>query len=149
MDLISSIIDIYFKLMEYVNVKNVSILIIVIIIGIEFVEFFSGSEEEEGSESQKKRTGKRVKNKLIRKVFGLESKNKKILERMGVNEAQVAQGSSEEASGRSQRPLGELENLLPPPGTEARVIGSKTYTVRTVLDGNYIYMEKVEDKGGR
>jgi len=146
MDLISSIIDIYFKLMEYVNVKNVSILIIVIIIGIEFVEFFSGSEEEEGSESHKKRTGKRVKNKLIRRVFGLESKNKKILERMGVNEAQ---GSSEEASGRSQRPLGELENLLPPPGTEARVIGSKTYTVRTVLDGNYIYMEKVEDKGGR
>jgi len=146
MDLISSIIDIYFKLMEYVNVKNVSILIIVIIIGIEFVEFFSGSEEEEGSESHKKRTGKRVKNKLIRRVFGLESKNKKILERMGVNEAQ---GSSEEASGRSQRPLGELENLLPPAGTEARVIGSKTYTVRTVLDGNYIYMEKVEDKGGR
>jgi hypothetical protein len=149
MDLISSIIDTYFKLIEYVNVKNVSILIIIIIIGIEFVEFFSGSEEEEGSESHKKRPGKQINNKLIRKVFGLESKNKKILERMGVNEAQVAQGSSKEDGVCSKRPLGELENLLPPPGTEARVIGSKTYTIRTVLDGNYIYMEKVEEKGGR
>jgi hypothetical protein len=148
MDLISSIIDTYFRLMEYVNVKNVSILIIVIIIGIEFVEFFSGSEEEENSESHKKRPGKQVKNKLIRRVFGLESKNKKMLERMGVNEAQAMQGSPEEAGGRSQRPVGELESLLPPPGAEARVIGSKTYTVRTVLDGNYIYMEKVEEKGG-
>jgi len=148
MDLISSIIDTYFTLIEYVNVKNVSILIIVIIIGIEFVEFFSGSEGEEGPESHKKRTGKQVNNKLIRKVFGLESKNKKILERMG-NEAQVAQGSPEEDVGRSKRPLGDLGNLLPPPGTEARVIGSKTYTVRTVLDGNYIYMEKVEERGCR
>jgi len=86
MDLIASIIDTYFKLMEYVNVKNVSILIIVIIIGIEFLEFFTGSEGEEGPEGHRKRTGKRVNNKLIRKVFGLESRNKKILERMGVNE---------------------------------------------------------------
>jgi hypothetical protein len=123
-------------------------LIIVIIIGIEFVEFFSGSEEE-GSESHKKRAGKQINNKLIRRVFGLESKNKKMFERMGVNEAQVVQGSPEEDVRRSKRPLGEFENLLPPPGTEARVIGSKTYTVRTVLDGNYIYMEKVEESGCR
>jgi len=148
MDLIASIIDTYFKLMEYVNVKNVSILIIVIIIGIEFLEFFTGSEGEEGPEGHKKRTGKQVNNKLIRKVFGLESRNKKMLERMGVTEEQTTQRSPEEANGRSQKPVGELENLLPPPGTEARVIGSKTYTVRTVLDGNYIYMEKVEEKGG-
>jgi len=149
MDLISSIIDTYFTLIEYVNVKNVSILIIVIIIGIEFVEFFSGSEGEEGQESQKRKPGRQVNNKLIRKVFGLESRNKKILERMGVTEAQNTQRSSEEAPDRGQRPVRELEYLLPSPGTEAKVIGSKTYTVRTVLDGNYIYMEKVEEKGGR
>jgi hypothetical protein len=149
MDLISSIIDTYFKLIEYVNVKNVSILIIVIIIGIEFVEFFSGSEEEEGSESHKKRTGKQVNNKIIRKVFGLESRNKKMLERIGVTEAQTTQRSSDEAPDRGQRPVSELEYLLPSPGTESKVIGSKTYTVRTVLDGNYIYMDKVEERGGR
>jgi hypothetical protein len=145
MDVVASIIELYFALMESINVRNVSIAIILVIIGIEFIEYYISPDEDDLKETHRKKPGKQGKNKLIRRVFGLEAKNKEMLERVSAEEPQAMRRQVVAAPLGAGMKEGEgLEDVLPPAGAGARVIGSRTYTVQTVLDGNYVYLEKLD-----
>ncbi len=91
MDVAATIIELYFALMESINIRNVSIAIIIIIIGIEFIEYYISPDEDETPEPRKKKTAKkRAGGKLMRRLFGLEGRNKELLERMSEDEPSVA-----------------------------------------------------------
>lgn len=141
MDIISTVIDLYFRVMESLNVRNISIAILVLIIGIEFMEFFAEKDEMENI-GEKIRT--RKKKPDIKKIlsFGRERKGMLLM----ADEADVSDTpKSVTVSNRptqAQRP--RLKALGFAPEDRAEVIGSRTYTIRTVLDGNHIYLEKVE-----
>ncbi len=140
MDIVSTIIDLYFRVMESVNVRNVSVAILVLIIGIEFIEFFSeGDETEDLGERRRAR-----KKPDVKKLLGLGQDRKGVLvmaNEKGVNGA--PEGEKEKGRpARARRP--SLRSLGFASDEEAEVIGSRTYTIRTVLEGNHIYLEKVE-----
>lgn len=141
MDIISTVIDLYFRVMESLNVRNISIAILVLIIGIEFMEFFAETDERENI-GDKRRTRKKKPN--IKKIlsFGRERKGMLLM----ADEADVSDTpKSVTVSNRptqAQRP--RLKALGFASEDRAEVIGSRTYTIRTVLDGNHIYLEKVE-----
>jgi hypothetical protein len=146
MDVAATIIELYFALMESINIRNVSIAIIIIIIGIEFIEYYISPDEDETPEPRKKKTAKkRAGGKLMRRLFGLEGRNKELLERMSEDEPSVAAPAASAPPRAGQRDAKGLEDALPASEPGARVLGSRTYTVRTVLDGNYVYLEKIDD----
>lgn len=141
MDIISTVIDLYFRVMESLNVRNISIAILLLIIGIEFMEFFAEKDEMENV-GEKRRT--RKKKPDIKKIlsFGRERKGMLLM----ADEADVSDTPKRvTVSNRptqAQRP--RLKALGFASEDRAEVIGSRTYTIRTVLDGNHIYLEKVE-----
>jgi hypothetical protein len=146
MDVAATIIELYFALMESINIRNVSIAIIIIIIGIEFIEYYISPDEEDAPETRKKKPAKKkTGGKLLRRLFGLEGRNKELLERMSEEEPSVAAPAASASPRPSLREAKELEDALPASEPGARVLGSRTYTVRTVLDGNYVYLEKIDD----
>jgi hypothetical protein len=140
MDIVSTVIDLYFRVMESVNVRNVSVAILVLIIGIEFIEFFS-----EGDETESPRERKKTKKKPdVKKLLGLGQDRRGVL--VMADEKGVS-GAPEDVKekgrlARARRP--SLRSLGFASEEEAEVIGSRTYTIRTVLVGNHIYLEKVE-----
>jgi len=147
MDLISSIIELYFNLIDSINLRNVSIVIIVIIIGIEFLEFFVDTGEGEETDVKERKPRKRRDNTYFKKLFGLEGKKRGV--RSGLDKSGPG-ASQPEAPAAGSNPgqgyLAEYDEALSLGKGNVQVIGSKTYTVRTVLDGNYIYLEEVEEK---
>lgn len=146
MDLAATIIELYFALMESINIRNVSIAIIIIIIGIEFIEYYISPDEDEDTEPRKKKTPKKqVGGKLVRRLFGLEGRNKELLERMSEEEPSIAAPAASAPPRAGLREAKTMVEALPPSEPGARVLGSRTYTVRTVLDGNYVYLEKIDD----
>jgi len=90
----------------------------------------------------KRRT--RKKKPDIKKILGLGQERKGML--LMADEADVSDTpKSVTVSNRptqAQRP--SLKALGFASKDRAEVIGSRTYTIRTVLDGNHIYLEKVE-----
>ena len=146
MDVAATIIELYFALMESINIRNVSIAIIIIIIGIEFIEYYISPDEEDASEPRKKKSAKKkAGGKLLRRLFGLDGRNKELLERMSEEEPSVAAPAASAPPRPSLREAKGLEEALPSSEPGARILGSMTYTVRTVLDGNYVYLEKIDD----
>ena len=139
MDIVGAIIDLYFRVMESLNVRNVSVAILVLIIGIEFIEFFT--EEETENLEERKRPRKKPD---VKKLLGLGRDRKGVLimaDEKGVSG--VPEGVKENGRpARARRP--SLKSLGFSSEEEAEVIGSRTYTIRTVLEGNHIYLEKVE-----
>jgi len=139
MDIVGAIIDLYFRVMESLNVRNVSVAILVLIIGIEFIEFFT--EEETENLEERKRPRKKPD---VKKLLGLGRDRKGVLimaDEKGVSG--VPEGVKE--NGRPTRARSpSLKSLGFSSEEEAEVIGSRTYTIRTVLEGNHIYLEKVE-----
>ena len=146
MDLISSIIELYFTLVDSIDLRTVSVLIIVVIIGIEFLEFFTDAEAEE-ADPGRRRQGKMRGGAYFKRLFGLEGKGRSVrggLDRAGPAPAQPGAPAPERGAAQGH-PAG-LDEALPPAAGGAQVIGSKTYTVRTILDGNYVYLEEVEER---
>jgi hypothetical protein len=140
MDIVSTVIDLYFRVMESLNVRNISIAILVLIIGIEFIEFFAEKDETENL-GDKRRTKKKPD---VKKILGLGRERQGMLlmaDEAGVSDTPkivTATNRPTQAQRSSHKALGfAFEN-------RAEVIGSRTYTIRTVLDGNHIYLEKVE-----
>ncbi|TRO54134.1 hypothetical protein E2P71_04995 [Candidatus Bathyarchaeota archaeon] len=148
MDLISSIIELYFSIMELINVRSVSIVIIVLIIGIEFLEFFTDKNEVEEDDVADRKPRKRKDNAYFRKLFGLESGKGSV--RSGLDKSGPSAASHPESASTGSDPaqgyLANYDEGLSSGEDKVQVIGSKTYTVRTVLEGNYIYLEEVEGK---
>jgi hypothetical protein len=141
MDIVATVIDLYFRVMESLNVRNVSVAILVLIIGIEFIEFFAeGDESENLGEGRKKR-----KKPDVKKLLGLGRDRNGVLimaaDEKGVGSApEGVEGNGRQTQAR--RPSLKALGFASEDGAE--VIGSKTYTIRTVLEGNHIYLEKVE-----
>lgn len=141
MYIVSTVIDLYFRVMESLNVRNISIAILVLIIGIEFMEFFAEKDEMENI-GEKRRT--RKKKPDIKKIlsFGRERKGMLLM----ADEADVS--DTPKSVTVSNRPTQAQRPRLKAMGfaseDRAEVIGSRTYTIRTVLDGNHIYLEKIE-----
>lgn len=147
MDWVSSIIEIYFKLIDSINLRNVTIVIIVIIIGIEFLEFFADADESEETDVKERKPRKRRDSTYFKKLFGLEGKKRSV--RGGLDKTGPSASPSEApvtAPDPGQGYLADYDEVLSSGKNKVQVIGSKTYTVRTVLDGNYIYLEEVEEK---
>jgi len=143
MNLVTSIIDIYFNIIGAINIRSISIIIIAIIIGIEFLEFFmekDGGEEKNAKEKARKQRDM----ERFKKLVGLESNRKSvrgILSKIGPEERQPGESPS-----TAKGYLSGYDEALQPGNDRAQVIGSRTYTVRAVLEGNYIYLEEVEEK---
>jgi len=140
MDIVSTVIDLYFRVMESLNVRNISIAILVLIIGIEFIEFFAEKDEMENV-GDKRRPRKKPD---VKKILGLGRERKGML--LMADEADASDTlESVKVSNRptqAQRPSHKAMGFASE--DRAEIIGSRTYTIRTVLDGNHIYLEKVE-----
>ncbi len=140
MDIVSTVIDLYFRVMESLNVRNVSVAILVLIIGIEFIEFFAEEDEQEKI-GERRRARKKPD---VKKLLGLGRDRKGVLvmaDEKGVSGApKRAKETGPQTRGRkpSLKAFGFASEDV------AEVIGSRTYTIRTVLEGNHIYLEKVE-----
>lgn len=140
MDIISTVIDLYFRVMDSLNVRNISVAILVLIIGIEFLEFFAETDEMENV-GDNRRTRKKPD---IKKILGFGRERKGMLlmaDEAGVSETPKSVTVSKRPT-QAQRP--SLKSLGFASEDRVEVIGSRTYTIRTVLDGNHIYLEKVE-----
>jgi hypothetical protein len=135
MDIISTVIDLYFRVMESLNVRNISIAILVLIIGIEFIEFFTEEETENLGERRRER-----KKPDVKKLLGLSRNRNGVL--VMADEKGVAPEGVKETGSSTRRP--SMKALSFASEEAAEVIGSKTYTIRTVLEGNHVYLERVE-----
>jgi hypothetical protein len=141
MDIVSTVIDLYFRVMESLNVRNISIAILVLIIGIEFIEFFAEKDETENV-GDKRRTMKKKPD--VKKILGLGRERQGMLlmaDEAGVNDTPKSVTATNRPT-QAQRPSHKALGFASE--NRAEVIGSRTYTIRTVLDGNHIYLEKVE-----
>jgi hypothetical protein len=148
MDLVASIIELYFKLIDSINLRNVSIVIIVIIIGIEFLEYFTDAGEGE-EDNVKEKPRKKRENTYFKKLFGLAGKKRSVRGELDLNGASNLKKSHEDHDPLpvvDQSYISKYDEGLSSGKNKVQIIGSKTYTVRTVLDGNYIYLEEVEEK---
>ena len=140
MDIVSTVIDLYFRVMESLNVRNISIAILVLIIGIEFIEFFAEKDEMENF-GDKRRSRKKPD---VEKILGLGRRRKSMLlmaDEEGFSDTPKSATATNHVT-QSQRPRHKAMGFASEDGAE--IIGSRTYTIRTVLDGNHIYLEKVE-----
>jgi hypothetical protein len=139
MDIISTVIDLYFRVMESLNVRNISIAILVLIIGIEFIEFFTEEETENLGERRRER-----KKPDVKKLLGLSRNRNGVLVMADEKGVGIAPEGVKETgrSTRTRRP--GMKALGFTSEAAAEVIGSKTYTIRTVLEGNHVYLERVE-----
>jgi hypothetical protein len=144
MDIISTVIDLYFRVMESLNVRNVSVAILVLIIGIEFIEFFAEKDEAENVGERR-----RAKKPDVKKMLGLARGRNGVLmvaDETGAGDASKSVSASSHPT-KTRRPSLKALGFTSEDGAE--VIGSRTYTIRTVLDGNHIYLEKVEEQPNR
>ena len=135
MSIITYLIDTYFEIMKSVNVRSVSIAIIVLIILIEIVELFIKPEDEIPQTKPVK--NKEEKTNLLKKIVNINKKpqkkeTKKLFEKDKENNYYVPEKT---------RPV-EEKNI--PINEELELLGSKTIEINTVIDGNRIYMEKKE-----
>jgi hypothetical protein len=135
MSIITYLIDTYFEIMKSVNVRSVSIAIIVLIILIEIVELFIKPEDEIPQAKPVK--NKEEKTNLLKKIVNINKKpqkkeTKKLFEKDKENNYYVPEKT---------RPV-EEKNI--PINEELELLGSKTIEINTVIDGNRIYMEKKE-----
>jgi len=136
MSIIDYILDNYFEIMKSVNVRSVSIAIIVLIILIEIVELFIKPEDVEVSQPRPVKN-KEEKTNLLKKIVNINKKPKttepkKLFEKDKENNYYVPEKT---------RPV-EEKNI--PINEELELLGSKTIEINTVIDGNRIYMEKKE-----
>ena len=136
MNIISYLIDTYFKIMESVNVRSVSIAIIVLIILIEFIELFIKPEEIQTTQPKVVKN-KEEKSNLLKKIVKINKKPKtkepkKQFEKDKSNNYYVSEKTRQ--SEEKKIPINE----------ELEVLGSKTIEINTVIEGNRIYMEKKE-----
>lgn len=136
MSIISYLIDNYFKIMKSINVRSVSIAIIVLIILIEFLELFIKPEDTEQPQKNQAKN-KEEKSSLLRKMVKLdkktiEKKDKKPFEKDELNNYYKV--NYNESGTEKSMPINE----------ELEVLGSKTIEINTIIEGNRIYMEKKE-----
>lgn len=136
MNIIEYLLDNYFEIMKSVNVRSVSIAIIVLIILIEIIELFVKPEDVELPQPKPVKN-KEEKTNLLKKIANINKKPakkeaKKLFEKDKQNNYYVPEKT---------RPV-EEKNI--PINEEAELLGSKTIEINTVIDGNRIYMEKKE-----
>lgn len=136
MNIVTYLIDTYFKLMKSVNVRSVSIAIIVLIILIEFIELFIKPEDME-TPQPKPVKNKEEKTSLLKKIANINKKPekkepKKLFEKDKLNNYYAPEK------------IVQVEEKNIPMNEELEVLGSKTIEINTVIEGNRIYMEKKE-----
>jgi len=136
MNIITYLIDNYFKIMKSVNVRSISIAIIVLIILIEIIELFI-KPEETAMPQAKTIKNKEEKTNLLKKIVNINEKpSKKEPKKLFQKDKQNNYYAPEKV-----RPI-EENNI--PINQELELLGSKTIEINTVIDGNRIYMEKKE-----
>ncbi|MCW4050845.1 MAG: hypothetical protein NWE89_14025 [Candidatus Bathyarchaeota archaeon] len=146
MDIIASLIELYFNLMDSINVRNISMAIIVVIIIIEFIEFFIKPEDIEQLTELKPIV------KSEKKSFVLQIKN--ILGRIN-KYGTDKQTKQKEPKSSTKKPVNDIDvnsysiknnkiETKTKTDNKKEIIGSKTITIRTVIDGNYVYLERIE-----
>ena len=136
MSIITYLIDTYFEIMKSVNVRSVSIAIIVLIILIEVIELFIKPEDME-TPQLKPVKNKEEKTNLLKKIIKINKKPekkepKKPFEKDKLNNYYVPEK------------IEHVEEKNIPMNEELEVLGSKTIEINTVIEGNRIYMEKKE-----
>ena len=136
MSIITYLIDTYFEIMKSVNVRSVSIAIIVLIILIEVLELFIKPEDME-TPQLKPVKNKEEKTNLLKKIIKINKKPekkepKKPFEKDKLNNYYVPEK------------IEHVEEKNIPMNEELEVLGSKTIEINTVIEGNRIYMEKKE-----
>ena len=140
MNIIEYLLDNYFKIMKSVNVRSVSIAIIVLIILLEIVELFIKPEDVETLQTKPVKN-KEQKTNLLKKIVNINKKPKKKEPKKEPKKLFEKDKENNYYVPEKTRPV-EEKNI--PINEEAELLGSKTIEINTVIDGNRIYMEKKE-----
>ena len=139
MTIVSTLLNYYFQAMKSINVRSVSIAIIVIIILIEFIELFIKPEDVEPTRKQPVKN-KEEKSSFLRKLVKLDNK-----ERKPEKKKQIKPYKKDELNNyyiKEENKVYNVESLTD--AEEAEILGSKIIEINTVIDGNRLYIEKVE-----
>ena len=136
MNIVEYILDNYFKIMKSINVRSVSIAIIVLIILIEFIELFINPEDTENSEIKHVKN-KQEKSNFLKKIVNI-NRNPQI------KEPKITFEKDKDNNYFISEQREQSEEKIIPISEESEILGSKIIEINTVIDGNRIYMEKKE-----
>ena len=136
MTIVSTLLNYYFQAMKSINVRSVSIAIIIL---IEFIELFIKPEDVEPTRKQPVKN-KEEKSSFLRKLVKLDNK-----ERKPEKKKQIKPYKKDELNNyyiKEENKVYNVESLTD--AEEAEILGSKIIEINTVIDGNRLYIEKVE-----
>jgi len=140
MDIPSILVDNYFKIIESINVRSISVVIIVVIIFIEFIELFIKPEDIEDSIRKGPKKNKAEKSDFLRKIVKINNDKKTPPKKEKVKPYNKDNESNYFVSSVNNSIKEEPIMIT----DEKEVLGSKTIEINTVLDGNNLYLERVE-----
>lgn len=140
MSLISTLMDYYFQLMKSINVRSLSIVIIVIIVLIEFVEMFVKPENIDSPDQNASLIKKEEKSNFLRRMVNIENKEKNKVGGEGKNEYK----KDDRNNYYVKENLKNSQNITVSSEEDLEVLGSKVIEINTIIDGNRLYMERRE-----
>lgn len=140
MNILSILVDTYFRIMKSINVRSISIVIIVVIILIEILEIFIKPEDIEASFQSRPRKNKAGKSNFLRKLVKLDKKKKDPVTNVKIHRF------SKDYDGNyfivdANKKIKETPIMVT---EEKEILGSKSIEINTVLDGNNLYLERIE-----
>lgn len=137
MSIISTLLDNYFQIMKSINVRRVSITIIVLIILIELIELFIKPEDVEPNRRSFK--NKEEKSSLLRRIVKLVDKERKPEEGEPANVYKKDEFNNYYVKETNKVHLDKIDV-----NEEVEILGSRTVEINTVIDENRLYMERIE-----
>lgn len=143
MGILSIIVDNYFRIMESINVRSISVVIIIVIILIEFLEIFIKPEDIEASVRKIPKKNKAEKSNFLRRIVKI-NKDKKTQP----NKEKVNPFNKDNEGNYFVNSIKNSIKEVPIIITDDKeVLGTKTIVINTVLDGNNLYLERIEKTG--
>ena len=141
MGILSILVDNYFKLMESINVRSISVVIIVVIILIEFLEIFIKPEEIGTSINKISKKNIFEKSNFLKGIVNINNEKKPTPNKIKTTPFNKDVEGNYFVSNvniiKEEKPI-IMSN-------EKEVLGSKTININTVLDGNNLYLERIEN----
>jgi len=139
MGILSILVDNYFKIMESLNVRSISVVIIVIIILIEFLELFIKPEDIEATIRKTRKKNKAEKSNFLRRIVKINKDKKTPPKKDKVDSFNKDTEGNYFVSSMNDS-IKEAPIMIT---DEKEVLGTKTVEINTVLDGNKLYLERI------
>lgn len=143
MGILSIIVDNYFKIMESINVRSISVVIIVLIILIELLEMLIKPEEIGASIHKISKKKKSEKSNFLRRIVNINKE-----EKTAPNKIKITPFNKDVEGNYFISDVNKIkEETSIIISDEKEVLGSKIININTVLDGNNLYLERIEKTG--